>query len=196
MPVNNSTLNEFKTKNFIYSVNSFVYKNARSKKFPQPYQVRLYTPVSFNEIYTKSVVNKYNSLMDTYINERNLIFRNPEKNIDETRILYKQLEILYKKLTPQEKKKYNIIMAPPVPKLPIQPNSLHLDDHEPPPPPPQPASLESVIKAMRNKNTDFYYKNKKISSEEALKISKEQNNLGFTIKGIKSDKPIVKIYKK
>jgi len=193
--IDNEFLNNYTADEYTYFTVSKVHKNARSKKFPQPYQISLFTKKSFENTFLKYNVNKYNTLLNRYINERNSIFRNPEKNMDETRIQYKQLEILYKKLTPQEKEKYNIIMAPPIPKLPIIPDSLHLDDQEPPPPPPPPASVQDVILHMGQVGTTFYYENKKISYKEALKITKDHKDIRFSINDLTTDKPIVNLYK-
>jgi len=193
--IDNEFLNNYTADEYTYFTVSKVHKNARSKKFPQPYQISLFTKKSFENTFLKYNVNKYNTLLNRYINERNSIFRNPEKNMDETRILYKQLEILYKKLTPQEKEKYNIIMAPPIPKFPIIPDSLHLGDQEPPPPPPPPASVQDVILHMGQVGTTFYYQNKKISHKEALKITKDNKDIRFSIKDLTKDKPIVNLYK-
>lgn len=46
--VNNNKLNKFTHKDFAYCSGSFVYKNARSKKFPQLYQYHLETTKYFN----------------------------------------------------------------------------------------------------------------------------------------------------
>ncbi|WP_291151415.1 M56 family metallopeptidase [Flavobacterium sp. UBA7680] len=49
--VPNSDLNEYKASNFVSYFNSFVHKNARSKKFPQRFQVTLYTDEGYNKAY-------------------------------------------------------------------------------------------------------------------------------------------------
>ncbi|WP_338376960.1 M56 family metallopeptidase [uncultured Flavobacterium sp.] len=47
--VNNSELNKYNSSDFVYFNNSHVYKNARSKNFPQENQARLYTEKGFSE---------------------------------------------------------------------------------------------------------------------------------------------------
>lgn len=45
-------LEKFSAKDVVYFTKSFVYKNARSNKFPQNYQVHLYTEKGFNTSFT------------------------------------------------------------------------------------------------------------------------------------------------
>lgn len=54
--VPNEKLMEYKVTNFVFSTESFVYKNARSKRFPQEYQVSLYTEKGFEKM--KSSIGK------------------------------------------------------------------------------------------------------------------------------------------
>ncbi|WP_339887521.1 M56 family metallopeptidase [uncultured Flavobacterium sp.] len=49
--VNNSELNKYNSSDFVYFNNSHVYKNARSKKFPQENQASLYTEKGFSEAF-------------------------------------------------------------------------------------------------------------------------------------------------
>ena len=51
--VQNTELNNYNAADFVLFRNSHVYKNARSKKFPQENQVRLYTEKSFVENFEK-----------------------------------------------------------------------------------------------------------------------------------------------
>jgi hypothetical protein len=54
--VSNEKLMEYKVTDFVFSSESFVYKNARSKRFPQEYQVSLYTEKGFEKM--KSSLSK------------------------------------------------------------------------------------------------------------------------------------------
>jgi hypothetical protein len=54
--VPNSDLNEYKASNFVSYFNSFVNKNARSKKFPQSYQVTLFTAEGYAKAYGENQV--------------------------------------------------------------------------------------------------------------------------------------------
>lgn len=51
--VKNSDLNKYKASDFVHFVNSHVYKNARSKKFPQENQASLYTEKGFKDAFEK-----------------------------------------------------------------------------------------------------------------------------------------------
>lgn len=51
--VKNSELNKYKNSDFVHFINSHVYKNARSKKFPQENQANLYTEKGYMEAFEK-----------------------------------------------------------------------------------------------------------------------------------------------
>lgn len=51
-PVNNKALENYKAADFAHYYSSFVYNNARSERFPQPYQVSLYTQKEFDKQFT------------------------------------------------------------------------------------------------------------------------------------------------
>ncbi|MEM9077094.1 MAG: M56 family metallopeptidase [Bacteroidota bacterium] len=64
-----------------------------------------------------------------------------------------------------------------------------------PPPPPTPVSpLDHVIE-MAKKGADFYYENRKISSDEAIDLLKRRKNLSIETKSQDSSKPQVRITK-
>ncbi|GAA4409339.1 hypothetical protein GCM10023187_32470 [Nibrella viscosa] len=50
-PVRNSVLNNYRPSDFVYALSSYVYNNARSKRFPQPYQVSLLTEAEYQKLY-------------------------------------------------------------------------------------------------------------------------------------------------
>ncbi|WPO80435.1 M56 family metallopeptidase [Flavobacterium sp. KACC 22761] len=54
--VPNSDLNEYEASNFVSYFNSFVHKNARSKKFPQRFQVTLFTAEGYDKAYGQNKV--------------------------------------------------------------------------------------------------------------------------------------------
>ncbi|WP_100614152.1 M56 family metallopeptidase [Confluentibacter citreus] len=60
--VKNLELNNYKASDIMYFTSSFVYNNARSDKFPQPYQNHLYTQKGFETTFTNS--KKDNSALD------------------------------------------------------------------------------------------------------------------------------------
>ncbi|WP_445456688.1 M56 family metallopeptidase [Flavobacterium sp. HNIBRBA15423] len=51
--ISNSELDKYNESDFVYFTNSFVYKNARSEKFPQDHQVSLYTKEGFLQAFPK-----------------------------------------------------------------------------------------------------------------------------------------------
>ncbi|WP_394973625.1 M56 family metallopeptidase [uncultured Croceitalea sp.] len=95
--IDNKLLNDYTVSDFVYHSESFVYNNARSKRFPQEYQVSLYTKRGFENTFNKKEAShkelaRYNVLAEKY----NAI---PiEKRIIPLKDL-KALEIIYKKMT-------------------------------------------------------------------------------------------------
>ena len=56
-PSDNSELKKYNPSDFTYYSLSFVYKNARSERFPQPYQLWLYTQKEFEETFVKDSIH-------------------------------------------------------------------------------------------------------------------------------------------
>jgi beta-lactamase regulating signal transducer with metallopeptidase domain len=52
---NKEMLEQYKNSDFVYFTKSFVYKKARSKRFPQEYQISLYTEKEFQKSFVKNV---------------------------------------------------------------------------------------------------------------------------------------------
>ena len=66
---------------------------------------------------------------------------------------------------------------------------------ESPPAPPEPLHPIDHVIEMAQKGADFYYDNKKISSDEAIDLLKKRKNLNIETKGHDSSRPQVKISK-
>ncbi|MCK7589103.1 M56 family metallopeptidase [Subsaxibacter sp. CAU 1640] len=92
---------------------------------------------------------------------------------------FERMEYLYKKMSKEQKAN-----AEPFPNFP-----------PPPPPPPAPKSpLDHVIE-MAKKNAKFYYEGKLISSDDAIKLLKENKQLNIATKESDSKEPKVYISK-
>lgn len=67
--VNNSKLEGYKASDLHHYISSFIYANARSKHYPQPYHVHVYTKSAFNEQFTTNdreiniLINKNGQLL-------------------------------------------------------------------------------------------------------------------------------------
>ena len=99
--VDNKQLNEFQASDFVHFIESFVYKNARSDKFPQEYQVQLYTEKGFQEAFNKDEASskelaKFNILAEKYnaVSIENRVI--PLKDL-------KFLEATYRKMSSEQK---------------------------------------------------------------------------------------------
>lgn len=106
--VDNAALNNYSALDFKYYTSSFVYNNARSEKFPQPYQNHLYTNKGFEENYLKRNVNNYNSLKSKYLKAKEEFINSNKKDDSELRILKARLDKLYNLLSKEDIKTYNI----------------------------------------------------------------------------------------
>ncbi len=82
----NSDLNEYKASNFVSYFNSFVHKNARSKKFPQSYQVTLFTAEGYDKAYAENQVRDAGTItiMASEDTRKNKIQKAPEKETTTT----------------------------------------------------------------------------------------------------------------
>ena len=101
--VDNKQLNEFQASDFVHFIESFVYKNARSDKFPQEYQVQLYTEKGFQEAFNKDEASskelaKFNILAEKYnaVSIENRVI--PLEDL-------KVLEAIYRKMSSEQKEK-------------------------------------------------------------------------------------------
>ncbi|AXT21124.1 hypothetical protein D7030_08990 [Flavobacteriaceae bacterium AU392] len=106
--IDNSELNNLSNNDIAYYTDNFVYKNARSNKFPQSHQVHLYTPNGFDKIYKKSTINAYNKLSKTYSEKLSKYLKGNRSDNSELKILYYQGEALYTKISKKDIEKYDI----------------------------------------------------------------------------------------
>ncbi|SNQ42594.1 M56 family metallopeptidase [Cellulophaga lytica] len=120
--VPNSVLNKYSASDIVHFNNSYVYKNARSAKFPQEHQVNLFTKQGFTNTYVKADVNTYNSILQKYNSELHSFKKNSEISNDDLEIKNVQLKKLYAEFSKEEIKKYNIVFPE---SIPVK-NSEHL----------------------------------------------------------------------
>ncbi|MFN0727980.1 M56 family metallopeptidase [Polaribacter gochangensis] len=80
--VNNTVLNNYKNTDFAYYFNSFVYKNARSNRFPQEHQVNLYTKKEFAKMKAKEAQEVKNTITLLIKNNGKLIIQNQTITLD------------------------------------------------------------------------------------------------------------------
>lgn len=113
--VPNSALNSYSISDIVHFVGSKVHKNARSEKFPQPFQFSLYTKDGFRENYQKYAVNHYNAITKKYSNAISNYLKGDQKDNSELKILKAQADKIYNLFTKEELKEHNILPPPPVP---------------------------------------------------------------------------------
>ncbi|SDG92200.1 M56 family metallopeptidase [Winogradskyella thalassocola] len=121
--VPNSELDNYSLKDIVHFSESKVYKNARTAKFPQPFQSSLYTKEGFRKTYEEADVTKYRKLTKTYSEAIGKYLKGPQTDNSELKILKAQADKLYNQFTKEELEKHNILMAPPVPAQYINSNS-------------------------------------------------------------------------
>jgi hypothetical protein len=113
--VSNTILDQYNSSDIVHFTSSFVYNNARSEKFPQPYQNRLYTSNGFEEAYSKYSVNEYNVLSDQYREEVKSFLKNDQLDNSELRILKVRLDQLYNSFSNVQLEKYSVLAPAPIP---------------------------------------------------------------------------------
>ena len=113
--VPNARLNSYKASDIAHYVGSFVHKNARSKKFPQPHQFSLYTKKGFKNTYQESKIKEYRVLTKKYKVAIETFLKGDRKDISELVLLYERCYRLYKSFTDEELKKHKVLPPPPPP---------------------------------------------------------------------------------
>ncbi|MCB0399750.1 MAG: M56 family metallopeptidase [Winogradskyella sp.] len=113
--VPNSVLNNYVASDIFHFVGSKVHNNARTEKFPQPFQFSLYTKDGFRKNYQKSAVNNYNAITKKYSNAISSYLKGDQKDNSELKILKAQADKIYNLFTKEELKEHNILPPPPVP---------------------------------------------------------------------------------
>lgn len=121
--ISNTELNNYKINDIAHYIGSSVHSNAKSQKFPQPFQLNLYTKDGFNKFYKEAFVNDYKALIKIYSNAINTYLNGSQTDNYELRILKVQADKIYKLFTKEEKEKYNILPVPPVPAQQVNYNS-------------------------------------------------------------------------
>lgn len=99
----------------------------------------------------------------------------------------KRLYFIYNLMSEKQKAKATKIPPPP----PSVPEPMDVNEIAPPPPlPPNPT--DHMIE-MAKKGAMFYFDDKKISSDRAIEITKNNKNINIQVIGHDSKKPIVKL---
>ncbi|WP_272151378.1 M56 family metallopeptidase [Tenacibaculum aiptasiae] len=165
--VGNDALNKYNNTDFATFFGSFVHNNARSQKFPQPYQYSLSTHAYFDARNKKVVksykkwkkqnnesIKKYTSLYNSYEKLRNQkphYISSSKKRKEQLNNLFSKLGTLYYKLSKTDKKKVKRAINPVHPYVVLTKNNstfyklkseLTAEDKKLLPPPPAPVSIK------------------------------------------------------
>ena len=114
-PVKNSELNKYNVNDIVHFMGSKVYKNARSAKYPQPFQFNLYTKSGFQKTYKEADSAKYHRLTERYSKAIGTYLKGSQTDNYELRIIKAQADKFYNQFTKEDLDKYNILPAAPVP---------------------------------------------------------------------------------
>lgn len=114
-PIPNSNLNKLSANDIVHYTGSFIHNNARSDKFPQPYQYSLYTKKGFENTYQKANVNQYKKASEAYTNAIQNFLKGSQEDNSELKILKAQADKIYNTFTKEELKENNILQTPPLP---------------------------------------------------------------------------------
>ncbi len=177
--VPNAALDNYKLSDFVHYNGSKVYKNARSQKFPQPFQFHLYTKQGFKKHFKEYAVSDYRELTEKYAKAVALYLKGSQTNNAELKILKAQADKLYNQFTKDELESYKILPAPPVPAeqrtTPPKSKSKGGPNFEDTQEFYNPSFLEYIIE-MEQLGASFYLDGEKITPEAAKAIAK--NNKG------------------
>lgn len=114
--ISNAELNNYKTNDIAHYTSSKVQSNARSQKFPQPFQINIYTKNGFNKFYTETYVSGYKEICNQYSKAIQDYLKGPQIDNSELKLLKAQADKFYNQFTKDDlKNNNNILPAPPVP---------------------------------------------------------------------------------
>lgn len=122
--VSNTVLNTYTANKIVYYTDSYVYKNARSTKFPQEHQVHLYTSNGFKKTFQEANITEYKKQSSLYSDAISKFLNGNRSDNSELRIKKAQLDPLYNSFTEQEKEEYGLLPPPPVPSMSLKSNPL------------------------------------------------------------------------
>lgn len=185
--VSNSELNNYDVKDFVHYTGSSVFKNARSKKFPQPNQYRLFTKAGFKSTYQDSQLKRYNKAAKIYTDAIKVYLKGEQADNSELIILKSKADDIYKTFSVSEIKNYKIKTVAPVPteRKKIEKQSNY----------PQTGFISINGKlhfyVIKN-NSKHYYNSKGFETDDSGKVvSKKQVNAS----DVYPDQYITKVYK-
>jgi hypothetical protein len=140
---------------------------------------------------TPEEIVEYNKLAQYYSSQ-------PEKKRMIKQKDIERMQYIHDKMNDEQKanaEPFPNIVPPPPPPIPMAPSINKTEDAPPLPPPPAPIPpLDHVIR-MAKKGAAFYYEGKSISSDEAIKLLKKNNELNISTKQSDSKQPKVYISK-
>ena len=106
--IKNSELKNYNHNDFIHYSGSFVHKNARSKKFPQPNQYHLYTKDGFKNTFLNAEIKKYKTVLEAYTSLLSKHLKSPLPNTEELLILKAKADKIFDTFSDKEIKTHNI----------------------------------------------------------------------------------------
>ncbi|PCH72627.1 MAG: hypothetical protein COB98_11680 [Flavobacteriaceae bacterium] len=106
--VNNTVLNKYDYTDVAYFTESNVYKNARTARFPQAFQVSLYTKQGFEEAYAMSKINKYRDIKKRLNTALQELENTSENETVEIQLLKQQTLYCYHQISQKNRIKYNV----------------------------------------------------------------------------------------
>ncbi|MBR9913379.1 MAG: M56 family metallopeptidase [Algicola sp.] len=114
-PISNNRLEDMSWEDIVHFSGSFVHTNARSEKYPQPYQYSLFTQEGFLATYQESNVKTYRTLSKKYSNAIQSYLNGTLTKHSELKILKEQMDRTYAAFSSSEKEKYQIFPPAPLP---------------------------------------------------------------------------------
>ncbi|WP_296311139.1 M56 family metallopeptidase [Winogradskyella sp. UBA3174] len=111
-PIKNSELNTYNVNDIVHFTGSKVYENARSAKYPQPFQFNLYTQKGFQKTYKEADLDKYKKAIQNYTNAINKYLEGPQEDNLELQILFVLAHDIYSTFSEEDIEKHSIKFPP------------------------------------------------------------------------------------
>lgn len=113
--VENSVLNNAKASDFKHYFQSKVYKNARSERFPQPFQVNIYSEDYYNAHFKNRDIKEYKKLAKNYTDALATWLKGDRTDNSELQILKALADKTYFKISEDRRKQFGLKTTPPLP---------------------------------------------------------------------------------
>ncbi|MDT0559682.1 M56 family metallopeptidase [Ichthyenterobacterium sp. W332] len=113
--LDNAILNGHSASDFVHYFQSKVYKNARSERFPQPFQVNMYTQKYYDANFKNRDGKEYNRLAKNYTDALSTWLKGDRSDNSELQILKSLADKTYNSISEERRTLLGLKLTPPLP---------------------------------------------------------------------------------